>query len=272
MNELVEYVKTHSTEAAVVITALVIFLLRNLLLALGRGLLALLRCVAGHLSKRLAVCRFEGQYRNAVIEDNRYVRLRGVRTQAGVGTALDDVYVDLKLKRAERRPVPPLEQTSAEMGDREAREEREQTLALPAALRAHNRLVVLGGPGSGKSTLVQHLTLRFARREATERLNLQEQRLPIVVQLREVRQNPQEAQQADLPSHFPNSCRRGALGGASSPLRASSGAAWSAESAWCSWTAWTKLRTSESACVLPNGSSARLYHSPRTDMLRRHAR
>ena len=53
------------------------------------------------------------------------------------------------------------------------------------ALRAHPRLAIIGSPGAGKTTLLKFLALTFARREAKERLQLEEDRLPIFVALRD---------------------------------------------------------------------------------------
>ena len=59
------------------------------------------------------------------------------------------------------------------------------TLSLSEALAAHTRCAVIGAPGSGKTTLLKYLALTFARKQAQERLELTDEKLPIFVALRD---------------------------------------------------------------------------------------
>ena len=64
-------------------------------------------------------------------------------------------------------------------------------MKVQETLREHTRLVVLGDPGCGKTTLLKHLALTFARDQTgaaglvEARLQLQEARLPILLPLRD---------------------------------------------------------------------------------------
>lgn len=110
---------------------------------------------------------------------------------------LDEIFVELQVRRqAERSPerwtLEALEEEALEAPDEMRRqmpmlEERAESPPLPVqqALRENQRLVLLGAPGSGKSTLTKYLTLIFARGEAASRLNLPEQRLPLLISLRD---------------------------------------------------------------------------------------
>lgn len=69
--------------------------------------------------------------------------------------------------------------------DREPAEEVTVTLSLAEALRSSLCLAVIGAPGAGKTTLLHFLALAFARRQARERLELDEERLPLFVALRD---------------------------------------------------------------------------------------
>ncbi len=59
------------------------------------------------------------------------------------------------------------------------------TQSLNEALRNHDRLVVVGAPGAGKTTMLKYLALSFARNQALERLELDENRIPLFIPLRD---------------------------------------------------------------------------------------
>ena len=59
------------------------------------------------------------------------------------------------------------------------------TLSLPQALRAHPHLAIIGAPGAGKTTALKWLALAYSRRQVKERLELDEDRLPLFVALRD---------------------------------------------------------------------------------------
>ena len=59
------------------------------------------------------------------------------------------------------------------------------TLSISEALAAHHNLTIIGAPGSGKTTLLRYLALTFARQQAEERLSLDEDRLPLLITLRD---------------------------------------------------------------------------------------
>ena len=77
------------------------------------------------------------------------------------------------------------------------REEQERlaTLALNDALAKFPGLVILGDPGSGKSTFLKYAAVAFAQNDQTQRLGIVEQRLPIFLTIaayaERLRANPQ---------------------------------------------------------------------------------
>ncbi|MBI3757831.1 MAG: HEAT repeat domain-containing protein [Deltaproteobacteria bacterium] len=94
----------------------------------------------------------------------------------------------VKWKRLEN--IPPLAAptnvtVTLSSGEWKAQEDVVTTLSLTEALRRNQCLAVIGAPGSGKTTLLKYLALSFARRQARERLELTEDRLPILVYLRD---------------------------------------------------------------------------------------
>lgn len=62
---------------------------------------------------------------------------------------------------------------------------QEVALSLNSALRENPALVITGDPGAGKTTLLKYIALCFARDIAKAKLELDEQRVPILVALRD---------------------------------------------------------------------------------------
>ncbi|MCP4531359.1 MAG: hypothetical protein GY831_09030, partial [Delftia sp.] len=144
-----------------------------------------------------------GRYLHHVISRNRYLQLQGIRSGGKlVHIELDQIYVTL---RATRRRVAQAEeawlQAEASLAPGERRRVHEHagqttetvTVSVNEALAAHPRLVVLGDPGCGKTTLLRYLALLYARDLAEgaslvgDRLGLDERgRLPILLPLRKV--------------------------------------------------------------------------------------
>ncbi len=140
------------------------------------------------------------RYRSYVLASYRWLDFRGLlQVRTIVRLKLEDLFVPLRAEKeasVAERPTLPLRMLE-ERADRTAATEagHEQTverlpkarerISLAAALRASTRLVVLGDPGSGKTTLLKHLALTFAdgRSVVRERLELDEERLPILVPL-----------------------------------------------------------------------------------------
>jgi formylglycine-generating enzyme required for sulfatase activity len=140
-----------------------------------------------------------------MIEANRRLKLQGIRSAGQlVSIDLEEIYVTLTA--TERRTVAAEEAWIDEMADLapgeagravrlEAGRPRETVtqvkVKVQEALAAHPRLVVLGDPGCGKTTLQRYLALTYARDLLGEaglverRLGLQEQRLPILLPLRD---------------------------------------------------------------------------------------
>jgi formylglycine-generating enzyme required for sulfatase activity len=144
-------------------------------------------------------------YLTHVIDGTQYLRLQGIRSAGDlVSVDLEEVYITLDA--VQKRAVEPaeLESELARIaghvpGDKAWRaevlreREVEVVLSVNQALAGHPRLVVLGAPGSGKTTFLNYLALTYARdlRDrpglVAERLGLEdkdERRLPVLLPLR----------------------------------------------------------------------------------------
>lgn len=151
-----------------------------------------------------------GRYLQHLISQNRYLQLQGIRSGGKlVNIELDRIYVTLRTTRqhAERREVgwlaeemalaPGERQRAGELpasGGMRSESAHETTqISVNQALAEHRRLVVLGDPGCGKTTLLRYLTLLYARdvaegtQQVAARLGLAENGvLPIFLPLRQM--------------------------------------------------------------------------------------
>ncbi len=141
------------------------------------------------------------RYLHHVVEANRRLRLQGIRSSSGlVSIDLEEIYVTLTI--TDQRAVAAEESLGKEMasmasgkvGEWMGRLSVDQSSGMTAqaqtkvkvqnALAAHPRLVVLGNPGCGKTTLLRYLALTFARALSGED-GLVEQRLQLKIKVRQ---------------------------------------------------------------------------------------
>jgi formylglycine-generating enzyme required for sulfatase activity len=156
-------------------------------------------------------------YLSHVIDSAQYLRLQGIRS-AGELLSIDLEEVYITLDAVQKRVVRP-EEMDAELGrlgarvhgDEAWREEMlrerevEVVLSVNEALAEHPRLVVLGAPGSGKTTFLSYLALTYARdlrgdrpglvRERLGLAGAAERRLPILLPLRDFARHLSAAQE-----------------------------------------------------------------------------
>lgn len=111
----------------------------------------------------------EQEYRREVVRLHGSIEIRGLQTSARVLQSMDLVYVPLFVEDSSREPVVirTAGGKDVECAPRERVEE---------ALVRHAEAVILGAPGSGKSTLISYLALRAVSGEGTL--------LPLVVPVR----------------------------------------------------------------------------------------
>jgi energy-coupling factor transporter ATP-binding protein EcfA2 len=149
----------------------------------------------------------EGPYRQHFIDQFGKLTLYSATADAPLAVDLEQVFVKLTAIQ-QRQPTQALFRaifgtTGTELSssmEEAAKEKTERfivreeitrvenfttTLSISAALEKNQCLAVIGAPGSGKTTLLKYLALSFARRQARERLELAEDRLPIIVYLRD---------------------------------------------------------------------------------------
>lgn len=166
-------------------------------------------------SERLTL---QEQYLQVVMAQYRSTQLFGVTTTRPLTVDLESLYVPITYLRPDR---PGLWQTEGGV-----RERFQATMAmgtrenLTEIWRAVPHLVVLGGPGSGKTTWLRYLLLTYAqgKQAVRERLGVDETRLPLFVPLRLLGEALQDGRATDLLTFLPGFLSLSQLSGATGLL------------------------------------------------------
>ncbi|RQW02253.1 NACHT domain-containing protein, partial [candidate division KSB1 bacterium] len=127
----------------------------------------------------------EDRYLDFVITENEKLAFHGFESKVRVPVLLWDVYVPLRANMAGVR----MESRDAETRPRE--EESRQNMSIEEAVKLagdkkYDGLIILGDPGAGKTTLMKYFALSFAKKEATKRLKISGDLLPVLMPLRNV--------------------------------------------------------------------------------------
>ena len=127
-------------------------------------------------------------YLTHVLSHHRALNLRGIRSSQPIQLSLEDIYVSLSTVNRQR----PGDSLSAEEEERLPVRGRPLVIQLNELMPRHTRLVILGDPGSGKTTFLSYLALTYARHLAgrwpnlmRERLGYTEELLPVLLPLRD---------------------------------------------------------------------------------------
>ncbi len=141
----------------------------------------------------------ETRYRNQIVKHYNKLALTGLpEREPGLHEiALEQIFIKLNIELPQLagpdllgRDVKDLlfMDLSELMVDMPRRRIEPVTLSVAEALRRHPHLTIIGGPGSGKTTLTRWLAVIFARREQAKPENLgaapADDRLPVVLELR----------------------------------------------------------------------------------------
>jgi energy-coupling factor transporter ATP-binding protein EcfA2 len=138
---------------------------------------------------------FEKRYIQHLIYAYRDFRTQGTRTLGPFTLNLEQVFVPLRVAPESLERIPSdmirLSEThdSLQIWD---------FLAVVKQQPAFQRLVIIGAPGAGKSTLIEHLAITYAKRAQRRYHAKAPKLLPILLYLRDVREAIAEAPQISL--------------------------------------------------------------------------
>lgn len=128
----------------------------------------------------------ESRYLDWIIREHRFLAIAGLRTRAPVDVELERVYVSLSVdpRSLEKMGIEPKEAQFPESRE----EQKVLTIADALAFTDDGApgVVILGGPGTGKTTLLKYLALTYAKGLHGERLERPRPLLPLFVTLREI--------------------------------------------------------------------------------------
>ena len=148
-------------------------------------------------AKEQQFATFEARYMDFMREEHQWLKIQGLKTKTPVSIDLRRVegYVPLSVydplqKAASFSRNYPDELTASEIknpGEPEAhhletiRETRPSRIEIARTLKQKKRIVILGGPGSGKTTLIRYLASAFAQNLQSSLLGINERKIPICV-------------------------------------------------------------------------------------------
>ena len=155
------------------------------------------------IKKLLSIKKFEQKYRNWLIENYKFLKVRGIKTNAPVSIDLERVFISLRTKKPSyKMNISEIESIIKEMIDkspnpiRSSREEflkrkreeyeTEKNYELKDLFNLpQKRFIIIGAPGSGKTTLLSYFALKFARKDIKKPFGIEDEFLPIFVNLRD---------------------------------------------------------------------------------------
>lgn len=162
----------------------------------------------------------EARYLDWLTHQHRFLPITGLRTRSPVEVDLERVYVSLTMDHRRLAAIGdgdpstlPEADPSDDLGHNsflDAPGREPEAISMAEALKAidHNRvagLVILGGPGTGKTTVLKYLALTYARGLYGERLDQSRPRLPLLIPLRAIGDG---GHRQSLPDFLTQVCNR----------------------------------------------------------------
>lgn len=113
------------------------------------------------------------KYKQFLSSQHRFLKIIGFSDPRMTLPAIEEVFISLR--------VSPHDQS----GDRALRESTE--IPFEEAAKQLKRMIILGNPGAGKTTVLSYVVMQFVNKTMRSKLGIKEQLLPIFVPLRRVK-------------------------------------------------------------------------------------
>jgi len=132
---------------------------------------------------KLAERRFLKRFLENIIFNHKYLKLIGFNTAGISRPQLEEVFVSLRVSSQDFHQNP----TEGFLDEKQTVEA--SSVPFATALKHHKKMVILGGPGAGKTTTLSFALLMFAQNRAKEKFAIEENLIPIFIPLRRLLSN-----------------------------------------------------------------------------------
>ncbi len=134
---------------------------------------------------KLAERRFARIYADIISTQHKYLKLIGFYTTGISRPLLEEVFVSLRISTFDRN------QNTSEKnaGNAEGSVDPPTAVSFATAMSQYDKMVILGGPGTGKTTTLSYSLLVFLKKKAGEKLYIHDDLLPIFIPLRRLSNN-----------------------------------------------------------------------------------
>lgn len=133
-------------------------------------------------SGKLAERRFLKRYIDNIVFNHKYLKLIGLNNVGISRPQLEEVFISLRVSNQAVQTGLPIDAARSEEGSDLA------TVSFATALKRNRKMVILGGPGAGKTTTLSYALLIYAQKKAKQVLGVEEDLLPVFIPLRRLTQ------------------------------------------------------------------------------------
>jgi hypothetical protein len=131
-------------------------------------------------SGKLADRRFTRLYTDVISSQHKYLKLIGSVTPGMSRPLLEEVFVSLRIAgfNQEQSDLYENSESLKKVTDQQS------TVSFADAISQYKKMVILGGPGAGKTTTLSHSLLVFLQNKGKEKFGIEKSLLPIFIPLR----------------------------------------------------------------------------------------